>query len=70
MEALPELFELQKLALESGALMSTLSGSGSTFFNMAYADDAPKLAAKLKERFGHFRIKTLDFDNDGVVVEK
>jgi homoserine kinase len=70
MEALPELFELQKLALENGALMSTLSGSGSTFFNMAYADVAPKLAAKLKERFGHFRIKTLDFDNEGVVVRK
>jgi len=29
---MPELFEVQKIALESGALMSTLSGSGSTFF--------------------------------------
>ena len=70
MEALPELFELQKLALDNGALMSTLSGSGSTFFNMVYEDDAKRLEQLLKERFSDFRIKTLDFDNDGLIIEE
>lgn len=32
MKNLPELFEVQKFALENKALMSTLSGSGSSFF--------------------------------------
>lgn len=68
MKALPDLFSVQKLALDSGALMSTLSGSGSTFFNMTYAEDAPVLADKLAKRFPEFRVMTLDFDNDGVVV--
>jgi len=36
MKMLPELFSVQKLAFDSGALMSTLSGSGSTFFSMVY----------------------------------
>ena len=68
MKTLPELFAVQKLAIDNGALMSTLSGSGSTFFNMVYAEDANKLAQKLRNRFGDFRVMELDFDNDGVVV--
>jgi homoserine kinase len=36
MKQMPELFAVQKTALANGALMSTLSGSGSTFFNLAY----------------------------------
>ncbi len=70
MRGLPELFNLQKLALENGALMSTLSGSGSTFFNMVYKDDAKRLAAKLKERFGKFQVMVLDFDNAGLTVSE
>ncbi len=70
MQALPELFKVQKLALEHGALMSTLSGSGSTFFNMVHAADAQKLEAVLKKSFPKFRIKRLKFDNDGVIVEE
>ena len=70
MRGLPELFSLQKLALENGALMSTLSGSGSTFFNMVYKDDAKRLAAKLKERFGKFQVMVLDFDNAGLQVSE
>ncbi|HBK1880870.1 TPA: homoserine kinase, partial [Campylobacter coli] len=46
MQNLPELFEVQKFALENKALMSTLSGSGSSFFNLAYKDDAKHLAQK------------------------
>ncbi len=70
MRGLPELFTLQKLALANGALMSTLSGSGSTFFNMVYKEDAKRLAAKLKERFGKFQVKILDFDNAGLIVHE
>lgn len=68
MKMLPELFSVQKIAIDNGVLMSTLSGSGSTFFNMVYAEDAKKLSQKLSSRFPEFRILTLDFDNDGVVV--
>jgi homoserine kinase len=67
MKLLPELFEVQKMAIEHGALMSTLSGSGSTFFNMVYRDDAQGLLEKFRERFPSFRSMILDFDNDGVI---
>ena len=67
MKMMPELFEVQKLALESGALMSTLSGSGSTFFNLCYADDAEKLGKTLQERFPQFRVMAHSFDNIGVI---
>jgi len=67
MKMLPELFEVQKIAIDHGALMSTLSGSGSTFFNMLYRDDAEGLLQKFRERFPNFRSMILDFDNDGVI---
>ena len=70
MESLPELFELQRLALDNGALMSTLSGSGSTFFNMCYEKDAKRLCGILNDRFREFRVKVLDFDNEGLIVEE
>ena len=67
MHMMPELFEVQKIALEHGALMSTLSGSGSTFFNLAYADDAQNLADILGRRFPQFRIMIHALDNVGVI---
>lgn len=70
MKMLPELFAVQKLAYESGALMSTLSGSGSTFFSMAYDDDAALIAGKLSQKFPEFIVKILDFDNDGLIIER
>ena len=69
MKQMPELFAVQKTALRNGALMSTLSGSGSTFFNIAYNRDAPRLVKKLQESFPHFKIFSCDFDNHGVIVE-
>jgi len=66
---MPELFDVQKLALKHGALMSTLSGSGSTFFNLAYDKDAEKLAQELQTRFPQFRVFTLSLDNIGVTAE-
>lgn len=70
MKTLPELFSVQKVAYESGALMSTLSGSGSTFFTMAYDDDAAMIANKFKQKFPDFMVKILDFDNDGLKIER
>ncbi len=70
MKTLPELFLVQKIAYESGALMSTLSGSGSTFFNMVYDDDVAIISNKLKQKFPDFMVKTLDFDNNGLIIER
>ncbi len=65
MKMMKELFEVQKVALLNGSLMSTLSGSGSSFFNMVYADDAAYLEKKLKAHFPHFRVETYNFNNIG-----
>lgn len=70
MQAYPVLFMIQKLALENNALMSTLSGSGSSFFNMCYEEDALRLKQVLSKKFPKFRVAILDFDNDGVIIEK
>ncbi len=66
MAMMPELFRVQSIALDNGALMSTLSGSGSTFFSMCYEDDAPKIAKALEEAFSEFRVLVCDLDNFGV----
>ena len=66
MEQMPELFEVQKTALSNGALMSTLSGSGSTFFTLCYAEDAEKIHASLAKKFPKFRVFTKTLDNYGV----
>lgn len=69
MKNMPELFEVQKTALANGALMSTLSGSGSTFFNIAHKNEAMKLKSKLQDAFPHFQVICCDFDNSGVAIE-
>jgi homoserine kinase len=68
MKMMPELFDVQKVALKHGAVMSTLSGSGSTFFNLVYEKDAQKIHNALQIRFPHFRVFTLDLDNHGVMT--
>lgn len=68
MKSMPELFSVQKKALENGALMSTLSGSGSSFFNMAHIDDAKKLKEVLSLKFPSFRVEIFDFNNDGLEI--
>ena len=67
MKVMPELFDVQKLALEKGAFMSTLSGSGSTFFNLCHKDDVVALSESLKKRFPHFRVISSYLDNYGVI---
>ena len=68
MSALEELFEVRKVAYENGALMSTLSGSGSSFLNIAYKDDAKNLQDVLKSKFSDFRVEIFSFDNDGYEI--
>ncbi|MBA1432686.1 MAG: homoserine kinase [Epsilonproteobacteria bacterium] len=70
MKTLPELFSVQKVAYESGALMSTLSGSGSTFFSLVYDDDSAMIANRFKQKFPDFGVKILDFDNNGLIIER
>jgi homoserine kinase len=69
MKSMPELFAVQKLALESGALLSTLSGSGSTFFNLVFRNDAKNICYKLRKGFPHFNILIYDLDNDGLITK-
>lgn len=69
MALLPALFSVRKEALKRGALMSVLSGSGSTFLNICYRDDAPKLANVLSDKFREFRVLELEFDNVGFTIE-
>jgi len=69
MKQMPELFDVQKTALKHGALMSTLSGSGSTLFSIAFNEDAKRIESELNKRFPHFRVLTRGFDNDGVVIK-
>ena len=68
MKAVSELFRVREIALREGALMSTLSGSGSTFFNLAYKDDAYSIYNVLRDNFKDFNVKILQFDNVGVKV--
>ncbi|MEN8146424.1 MAG: homoserine kinase [Campylobacterota bacterium] len=70
MKMLPELFAIQKAAYEQGALMSTLSGSGSTFFSMVYDEDARKLHELFAKQYPDYQVKTLDFDNHGIITER
>ncbi len=69
MKQMPELFDVQKTALKEGALMSTLSGSGSTLFSMSTIDDSKRIEKALRQKFPHFKVFTADFDNVGVKVE-
>ncbi len=70
MKMMPELFSVQKIAYESGALLSTLSGSGSTFFSLCYDVDAQAIASRLKQKFPDFEVKTVELDNSGLTIHR
>lgn len=70
MNNMPILSKVQKFALMRGALMSTLSGSGSSIFNLCFRNDGDALRSSLANKFPFFRVLMVDLDNDGVKVEK
>lgn len=69
MRSMPVLFKIQKSALANGALMSTLSGSGSTIISVCHTCECSSLKSILSTEFPYFRVLALDFDNDGVKIE-
>lgn len=69
MSTYPVLFDIRKTAYENGALLCTLSGSGSSMFSLCYKDDSKNLAKKLQEKFQNFKILDINFDNDGVKID-
>lgn len=69
MQQLPTLFNVRKIALENGAMMSTLSGSGSTFFNLVTQEQTKNLLNALKKSFPDFRVEAFPFDNEGFFIE-
>lgn len=69
MGTLPELFSVRKIAYDNGALLSTLSGSGSTFFSLAFKDDSSRIENALKKEFKDFNVFTCELDNEGVFCE-
>lgn len=70
MHTFPELFAVRKIAYNNGALMSNLSGSGSSFFNLAHKSDAQNLKKVLQSNFTDFRVEIFEFDNNGFVIKE
>ena len=70
MKQMKELFDVRDVAFGHGALMSTLSGSGSSFFNVVRTEEAQKLATALRNHFEMFRVEVFGFDNDGFSIIK
>ena len=69
MKQIPLLFDVQRTALQNGALMSTLSGSGSSFLSLCYQDDRKRLFDVLSQKFSKLRVLNLEIDNQGVFFE-
>lgn len=69
MKGLSELFKVREIAYKNGALMSTLSGSGSSFLNVTYRDNALNLTKILSSKFPDFRVLELEFDNAGFRID-
>lgn len=69
MDTFPILKEVQRVALNHGALMSTLSGSGSSIFCLCYSEDQARLQKTLSDHFRDFRVLGLEFDNLGVLKQ-
>ena len=64
----PELFSYIKFSKDNGSLMSTLSGSGSSIFNIFYKDDAKKFSTLLEKKYPNYKVLCCDFDNNGVIA--
>jgi homoserine kinase len=65
----PILFDIRKEALRSGSLMSTLSGSGPTIFNLSFKKNADYIYNNLKNKFKDIDIVKTKIDNKGLTWE-
>lgn len=68
MQALSELFDVRRVAYEEGALLSSLSGSGSSFLNLVCDKHSNNLLNVLKTAFSKFEVIKLGLDNDGFTI--
>lgn len=68
MKDLPELFKVREIANANKSLLSSLSGSGSSFLNIVYEKDANRLLNALKDEFSDFKVHLFDFDNFGFKI--
>ena len=68
MGSLPELFKVREIAYNNGALMSSLSGSGSSFLNLTFKDNAQRLKKVLSENFKDFGVEIFNIDNGGFKI--
>jgi homoserine kinase len=68
MGALAQLFNVRKTAYANGALMSTLSGSGSSFLSLVEEQHTRRLADALAVTFPEFRVVAMDLDNSGFEI--
>lgn len=69
MEQMPILFKVREVSYANKSLLSTLSGSGSTFFNIAYKKDVNTLMNALKNEFSEYQVLSFDFDNNGFFIQ-
>jgi len=70
MKGVPELFKVREIALKQGALMATLSGSGSSYFCLAYKEEAYQIKDAIGTAFKEFEVVVHRFDNYGVRIYK
>ena len=69
MNDIPELFDIQSISLKNGALMSTLSGSGSSFFILCYEQDSFRISNILRNYFPKFIIFPSSLTNYGIIFK-
>lgn len=69
MSQMPILFQVREVSYSNKSLLSSLSGSGSTFFNIVYKKDVKTLVNALKKEFKEFKILSLNFDNNGFFIK-
>lgn len=69
MNSIPELFDIQNISLDNGALMSTLSGSGSSFLTLCYEEDSFRISKELRNSFPNFRVLLSSLTNYGIIFK-
>lgn len=69
MSNMPILFDIRKESLRSGALMSTLSGSGPTIFNLSFKKSTDYIYRNIQNKFEDINVIKTKIDNKGLTWE-